>query len=184
MYFLYIFSLFSCTLAFSSLFSFFSSSSGIPPHTAQTFKCYCNQFNTIGCVRKNSTWGECSATAGEQLCIAAWERSPIDSLIIVEYFCSDVALLRYSCLPNGVQMLGSKQFPIVKVCCESDYCNGPTRLQSFVDALVTGMRYLYLITIIIIAIILLVHACACMVLCFRALIYTCIYACYMYINIT
>ena len=112
--------------------------------TAQTFKCYCNQFDTAGCVRKNSTWGECSATAGKQLCIATWERSPIDSLIIVEYFCSNVALLRYSCLQNGVQMLGSEQFPIVKVCCESDYCNGPTRLQSFVDALVTGMRYLYI----------------------------------------
>ena len=118
-----------------------------PAHTAQTFKCYCNQFNTVGCIRKNSTWGECSATAGKQLCIAAWERSPIDSLIIVEYFCSDAALLRYSCLRNGVQMLGSKQFPIVKVCCESDYCNGPTRLQSFVDALVTGMRYQLLLSL-------------------------------------
>lgn len=109
--------------------------------SAQALRCYCDQFNTAGCVRTNSsssTLGECSATEGQQLCLAAWERSPSGGIIIVQYFCSDIGILRYSCLPDGVQVLGGPQFPIVKVCCETDYCNSPAELQYFVNATVQG----------------------------------------------
>eukprot|EP00731_Ephydatia_muelleri_P006457 Em0003g705a len=78
--------------------------------------------------------GECNATGGTQLCLATWERSPIGGMIIVQYSCSNIGILRYSCLPDGMQLVGRPPFPIVKVCCESDYCNSPNALQSSVNA--------------------------------------------------
>lgn len=113
------------------------------PLTNQTFQCYCNQFNTVGCVRTNNTvGGECSATSDQQSCLATWERSPAGGLIIAEYFCSDDnEILPLICLQNGgAAMTRSDQFPVVTVCCKNEYCNSPTRLQTVVETSVRGIN--------------------------------------------
>ena len=116
------------------------------PLTNQTFQCYCNQFNTVGCVRTNNTvGGECSATSDRQSCLATWERSPAGGLIIAQYFCSDDnEILSLKCLWNGgTAITRNVQFPIVTVCCKSEYCNSPTRLQAVVETSVRGI-YIYI----------------------------------------
>ena len=104
------------------------------PHASAvgSLTCLCDQFRTPDCVRVNETWGECNTTGG--LCVASWERIYRTTIVYTRFICSDDQLLRYRCLPTGVQTSGSTLYPAVTACCASDNCNTQEYLYSQVNA--------------------------------------------------
>ena len=101
--------------------------------------CLCNQVSEPSCHRVNSSWGQCAA--GEGVCQAIWERYSINSAIIITYQCSPI-LWKNQCKSNGpVTITRSVASVIVRTCCQTDYCNTPDYLMSFVNTSVLGKLY-------------------------------------------
>eukprot|EP00731_Ephydatia_muelleri_P006434 Em0003g682a len=105
---------------------------------ADDLSCLCNQFSSGGCVQINATWGACTQARGQGLCVATWQKILADNSTVVQYSCSDSALLMYTCLPTGSVISGTPQYPIVTACCQGNYCNTPNYLQAMVGKLLQG----------------------------------------------
>ena len=93
--------------------------------------CHCNQLLTPGCNAVNGSWGNCTLTRGEGVCLASYEVLLGTNEVNIQHTCSTDAFLKLRCLPGGFTKSGSAQYPIITACCEKDYCNTPQYLQQF-----------------------------------------------------
>lgn len=93
--------------------------------------CHCNQLSTPGCNAVNGSWGNCTLTRGEGVCLASYEVLLGTNEVNIQHTCSTDEILKRRCLREGVTKSGSAQYPIITACCEKDYCNTPQYLQQF-----------------------------------------------------
>ena len=76
--------------------------------------------------------------AEEGVCIGMWERIPPDADVRITYKCESSL---HRCKNGPVSTYGTKDFPVITTCCQTDYCNTPDYLMSFVNTSVLGKLY-------------------------------------------
>ena len=79
--------------------------------------------------------------AEEGVCIGIWERIPRYADALITYKCESSLALKYQCLSHPVITYGTIDFPVIITCCQTNYCNTPDYLMSFVNTSVLGKLY-------------------------------------------
>ena len=112
-----------------------------PPVQGKDLICLCNQFSEPSCNKVNSSWGQCVMNAEEGVCTGSWKRIPRYTGVTITYQCESSWILKFLCNFRPVRTLGTIDSPEITTCCQTDYCNTPDYLMSFVNTSVFGKLY-------------------------------------------
>ena len=79
--------------------------------------------------------------ADDGVCIGIWKRMPRYASESITYQCESSLASKYQCLSHPVITYETIDFHIITTCCQTDYCNTPDYLMSFVNTSVLGKLY-------------------------------------------
>ena len=109
-----------------------------PPVQGKDLTCHRNQFSESSCSKVNSSWGRCVINAEKGVCIGMWKRIAPDANVRITYKCESSL---DGCKHSPVTTYGTNNYLVITTCCQTDYCNTPDYLMSFVNTSVLGKLY-------------------------------------------